>query len=102
MVPLIENKKQEELKYIFDEYLLDLNDRDLIVLGCTHYPIIKDYINKYFNNKIELLDMSECINNIENNDIKKIDLYFSKLDDNIINNIRSIIKEDINSINLIK
>lgn len=102
LVPLIENKKQEELKYIFDEYLLDLNDRDLIVLGCTHYPIIKDYINKYFNNKIELLDMSECINNIENNDIKKIDLYFSKLDDNIINNIRSIIKEDINSINLIK
>lgn len=102
LVPLIENNKIEELKNTFDEYLLDLDDRDLIVLGCTHYPIIKDYIKEYFNNKIKLLDMSECIDNIESNGNKRIDLYFSKLDDNIINNVKSIVKEDINSINLIK
>lgn len=102
LVPFIENNNINELKKTFDEYLIDLYDRDLIVLGCTHYPIIKDYINEYFNNKIDLLDMSECIDNIENNGNKKIDLYFSKLDYNIINNVKSIVKEDINSINLIK
>lgn len=102
LVPLIENNNINELKKTFDEYLLNLNDRDLIVLGCTHYPIVEDYIKEYFNNKIKLLDMSECIDNLENNGNKKIDLYFSKLNDNIINNIKSIVKEDINSINLIK
>ena len=102
LVPLIENNNINELKKTFDEYLIDLYDRDLIVLGCTHYPIIKDYINEYFNNEIDLLDMSECIDNIESIGNKSIDLYFSKLDYNIINNVKSIIKEDINSINLIK
>ena len=47
-------KKQEEIVgSIYEEYK-DSNI-DAIVLGCTHYPHIKDLISKYFTNA-ELLD----------------------------------------------
>lgn len=100
-VPLIESNNLIELNEFFEIYLDNLKDCDLIVLGCTHYPIIKNEIAKYLNNNTRLLDMGECISNISNNGIKKIDLYFSKLDDNIINNVNSIIKDKIDSINLV-
>ena len=99
-VPLIENNNLNELENYFSIYLDNLKDRDLIVLGCTHYPLIKDRISKYLG-YIKLLDMSECIDNISNNDIKKIDLYFSKLDDKIIDNINTILDSKVDSINLI-
>lgn len=99
-VPLIENNKLNEIDNYFDIYLNDLKDMDLIVLGCTHYPIIEDKLNSYFNNNIKLLNMAECINKIENNGNSKVDLYFSKLDDKIINNVKSIIKNRYDSINI--
>ena len=47
-------KKQEDIvSSIYDEYK-DKNI-DAIVLGCTHYPHIKELISKYFTNA-ELLD----------------------------------------------
>lgn len=47
-------KKQEEIiSSIYNEY--KDKDIDAIVLGCTHYPHIKDLISKYFTNA-ELLD----------------------------------------------
>jgi len=99
-VPLIENNNLNELEKYFDEYLIDLKESDLIVLGCTHFPIIKNRIKKYLNKNTKLLDMAECIDNISNEGIKKVDLYFSKLDDNILNNINNIMSCKINSINL--
>ncbi|MBR6690094.1 MAG: glutamate racemase [Bacilli bacterium] len=98
-VPLIENNNLSELENYFNIYLDKLKDRDLIVLGCTHYPIIKDNISKFLGNNIKLLDMSECINNITNNGSNKTDLYFSKLDDEIINNINNLLGDNIYSIN---
>ena len=47
-------KKQEEIvSSIYEEY--KEKEIDAIVLGCTHYPHIKDLISKYFTNA-ELLD----------------------------------------------
>lgn len=47
-------KKQEDIvSSIYKEY--KDKDIDAIVLGCTHYPHIKDLISKYFTNA-ELLD----------------------------------------------
>lgn len=100
-VPLIENNNLNKLKEYFNIYLKNLNNCDLIVLGCTHYPIIKKEISEYLNNNIKLLDMAECICDIPNDGVSKIDLYFSKLDDTIINNITSIMENEIYSINLI-
>ncbi|MGL4976837.1 MAG: glutamate racemase [Cetobacterium sp.] len=35
---------------ILEEYLSQLpNNIDTLILGCTHYPLIKKYIQKYFN-----------------------------------------------------
>ena len=47
-------KKQEEIvSSIYEDY--KDKEIDAIVLGCTHYPHIKDLISKYFTNA-ELLD----------------------------------------------
>ena len=100
-VPLIESNNLDELKNCFNTYLDNLKDCDLIVLGCTHYPIIKYEISKYLNNNIKLLDMSECISDISNDGIKKVDLYFSKLDGKIISNVNYIINDKVDSINLV-
>lgn len=101
-VPLIESNNFSELNKYFDIYLNNLKDRDLIVLGCTHYPLIKDKINKYLGNNIKLLDMSDCINEITNIGASRVNLYFSKLDHNVTNNINKIINIKIKSINLVQ
>ena len=97
-VPFIENNKKEELNNYFKEYLNELKYCDLIVLGCTHYSLIKKEINEYLN--IMLLDMSECIEDIPSDGMSRVELYFSKLDDNIINNVNNILDLEDYSINL--
>ena len=93
-VPIIEKNNYEELEEYLDLYLKDLKDRDLIVLGCTHYPIIKNKIKKYLGNNVKLLDMSECLPSISNEGNKIIKLYFSYLDDIVINNVKNIFKQN--------
>ena len=34
----------------------ELKDIDSLILGCTHYPIIMNQINRFFNFKIDVLD----------------------------------------------
>lgn len=93
-VPIIESNNLSELENAFNTYLNDLNDRDIIVLGCTHYPLISNEINKYFDNNIKLLDMAECISDITNEGKSSVDLYFSMIDIKLLNNIDSILKEN--------
>ena len=91
-VPIIENNNLSELEKYLDTYLNDLKDRDIIVLGCTHYPIIKNEINKYLNNNVRLLDMAECIDDITNEEKSNLELYFSKIDNKLIDNVNSILE----------
>lgn len=59
-VPLAEegwiSKKATEL--IAKEYLLPLKDKgiDTLILGCTHYPILSDVIQKVVGKKVKLID----------------------------------------------
>lgn len=48
----IEKNDNAAIKESLDKYLLPYKDKkiDAIVLGCTHYPIIKDKIQSYFKN----------------------------------------------------
>jgi glutamate racemase len=32
-----------------------------LILGCTHYPLIKKQINQYYNGKVTVLDTSEIV-----------------------------------------
>ena len=41
-------KFNDEIDKKLDELLLGVGNYDCVVLGCTHYPLIKDKIGKYF------------------------------------------------------
>jgi len=44
---------------VIDEYLKDFKNKiDLLILGCTHYPIIKNKIIDYFDGKVKVVDSS--------------------------------------------
>jgi len=32
-----------------------------LILGCTHYPLIKDEVNHFFNNRVELVDSAKQV-----------------------------------------
>jgi glutamate racemase len=59
-----------------------LKNLDGLILGCTHYPVIKEKISAYFLNKIKIIDPSEhvaaavkkCLteNNLLNNNLSNI------------------------------
>jgi glutamate racemase len=65
LVPMIEEG------FIFDDisnaiirsYLSkpDLAQIDSLILGCTHYPIIKNQINKFFNFNVDVIDSSRIV-----------------------------------------
>jgi len=93
LVPLIESNNILELNKVINEYLATYcNKLDSLVLGCTHYPIIKDKILDVFNNQIDVLDMSMfIIDKIDEGSTSNIKIYFSKLDDIIIENTKRIL-----------
>lgn len=62
------------------KYLRNIKS-NTIILGCTHYPIIKDKIKR------NCIDMADNIILNKNDGNATVNLYFSKLDDNILKNI---------------
>lgn len=65
LVPMIEegffnNKISEN---IIIEYLSHptLQSIEALILGCTHYPLIKEQIRKFYKNEIEIIDSSEIV-----------------------------------------
>ena len=63
-VPLIEEGwiNHPVTKIVAKEYLIPLVKRgvDVMVLGCTHYPLIKETIRKIVDRKITLIDSAEA------------------------------------------
>lgn len=63
LVPLIEEGFAEKAvaETIMQEYLShpNLSELNALILGCTHYPLIKSYVQNYYQNKIEIIDASE-------------------------------------------
>ena len=100
LVPLIENNNLDNIENLLDNYLKEYKNKiDILVLGCTHYPVIYNNINKYLNNKISLLDMSiPLINKISNknlsNNKKSINIYYSKISDILIKNTKRILNQE--------
>jgi len=69
LVKLAEQKLQGEwvdkklLQEVFDPWLkLDIKP-DTLVLGCTHFPLLKEEINQCFDSEIKLVDSGEAIAN---------------------------------------
>ncbi len=64
-VPLVENGYENHIitKILIEEYLQDFPDIDTLILGCTHYPVLKKKIDEYFQGKINLVDSGVAISN---------------------------------------
>ncbi|MFC1887418.1 glutamate racemase [Candidatus Cloacimonadota bacterium] len=64
-VSLVEEgwEDHEVTELVIKEYLTSLLDKniDTLVLGCTHYPILKQAIRKIVGNKLALVDSAEAI-----------------------------------------
>lgn len=98
LVPMIENGDYTDLNKTLHSYLDGYKNKvDAIVLGCTHYPIIKDEIKKIIN--ADLVDMSDYIKT-NNDGSTSLKIYFSKIDDKITNNTKTILNLNNIDINL--
>ncbi len=87
-VPIIENNQIKEKTKEIKKELDPFKNCDLLVLGCTHYPLLKDLVD------INALDMGEVLANeikIDNTGNSTCDLYFSLITDNLTNNVNNIL-----------
>lgn len=73
LAPLIEEGNLKEASVYLKEYLKYFEDKNLnaLVLGCTHYPIMKKEIRKILSPKIKIISQDELIP-------KKLKNYLSK------------------------
>lgn len=59
-VPLVENGHFDTpvTKLVVDEYLREIRDAgvDTLILGCTHYPLLKKVIGEYMGKSVTLID----------------------------------------------
>tara|TARA_Y100001970_G_scaffold293099_1_gene437766 strand:+ start:2282 stop:3106 length:825 start_codon:yes stop_codon:yes gene_type:complete len=63
-VPIVEEglEHTQIAQMTIDYYLKDIQGKiDTLVLGCTHYPILCKDLNKYFNNKIQIIHSGPII-----------------------------------------
>lgn len=82
--PLIEKDMIDSLEMdeAIDEYLGVLKEAgiDTLVLGCTHYPLLSEKIDKYFDHKVKLINSGTILNNeLNEGDYKEpvVDFYVS-------------------------
>lgn len=64
-VPLVEKgiTEGDEAYHVVEESLRPINDEDLnldtLILGCTHYPLLKNIIQEVLGNKVKIISSSE-------------------------------------------
>ncbi len=65
LVPLVEEGwlNKRETAMIVKKYLQPLKTRriDTLILGCTHYPLLKTIIQRKIGKRVQLIDSSICI-----------------------------------------
>lgn len=65
LVPLVEEgwAKKPETAMIAKKYIQPLKVRqiDTLVLGCTHYPVLKDVIQRKAGKRVKLIDSAEAV-----------------------------------------
>ena len=79
LVPLVEQGKFKESDIetidILKEYLTPLmyGNIDTLILGCTHYPLLKDLINMLMPN-VNIISSSDCAAEYVKNELEKLNL----------------------------
>ena len=61
---------------VINKYLSDENIQNIeaLILGCTHYPLIKKQIEKYYKGNVEVLDASIIVANSVKNYLQEMNL----------------------------
>jgi glutamate racemase len=81
-VPLAEEGwiKHEAAYRIAEEYLKELREKkiDMLVLGCTHYPILSEVIQKVIGSNVTLIDSGVASAEALDNELSKADLYIGR------------------------
>jgi len=91
LVPYIEQRLPTE--DVLQEYLQVVQESEILVLGCTHYPKIEKEIKQYFSKPILTMEkiLSTSIE-LPQETTQKVTLYFTKIEDHLQENIKDIIK----------
>lgn len=73
LVTLIEKNKLDGANIVLNKYLnqFTIKNIDTLILGCTHYPILKKQIKKIVGKKVNIISQDEIIP-------KKLDTYLNK------------------------
>lgn len=113
-VPFVENgrfKKDDILaKMLVKEYLSEFKNLeiDTLILGCTHYPLLSDLINEFFEYKVQLVNPGEqaviCASNIidkADNKAGKINYFVTDDIDSFKENASIFLKSDIENVGLV-
>ncbi|MDO4504218.1 MAG: glutamate racemase [Clostridia bacterium] len=113
LVPIIETgniyENNEKLIFAVKKYvdMLLSQNVDTIILGCTHYPLIKDIIKKVSGKDISIIDsgeetakfVKEYIQktnlNTKNSKLGKCDFFVSGCENQFSSNAKLFLKEDI-------
>ncbi|MBI4722136.1 MAG: glutamate racemase [Candidatus Stahlbacteria bacterium] len=64
LVPIIEEGGDVELTHLaLTRYLLNFKQKDIdtLILGCTHYPLIKDEIQQFMGEDVKLIDSANVV-----------------------------------------
>ena len=61
LVPLVENDGLKWAGPILDEYLAPLAGVDTLILGCTHYPYMKELIREKVGDKVTVISQDEIV-----------------------------------------
>lgn len=94
-VPIIENAQIEERKEEIKKELSCFKECDILVLGCTHYPLLDDLIKKEMH--LKTLNMGDCLANtikLTDETFKSCELYFSSMSYNLVLNVEKILQGD--------
>lgn len=86
LVPMIEegfihNSVSHEIiaNYLSDPSLANI---DALILGCTHYPIIKEDIKEFYKSKVELVDSANIVARSLKQQLKALNLLSDKTNGN--------------------
>jgi glutamate racemase len=67
-VPLVEEGETAGVitQAVFDKYLSRLSQKkpEAVILGCTHYPMLRDALQKYFGDSTRLLESGEVLSSL--------------------------------------
>lgn len=88
------------------EYLKDLKNIECLILGCTHYPLFKEFIREELGNDKEIINTGEIVSielaqilknkNMQNEELadKDYEIYLTDMETNFINVAKKLLEDN--------